>query len=253
MKIKNIAILAALALPVVASADDTKSGTKSGTTSTDKSTTSTTTDKSTTMAKLADTDLTVLEHQHHVDEMEISMGKLAQRNGGSAVKSFGETLVRDHSAADKESMAFAKKHNLAKIPADVPKTDEEKADQKTAMENVTKLKKLKGAEFDREFANIMAMDHDKEIAKLTAVLPMIQDTDFATMLRNKQPVLQRHADQAHELQRGNASASATDTSSGTSGSKAGTSTNATASGTKSTKKTPSTTTSTTSTTPKTKQ
>lgn len=201
MKIKAIAFIAALATPVVASADEPKTGT-----------TTTTPDKTkapTKAEKLAAGDIEVLAHQHRVDMMEIEMGKLAQRNGGAAVKSFGKTLVVDHSAADKETVAFAKKHGLAKIPMDMAKTEEEKAERKTAMERTAKLKKLKGAEFDRELADIVAMDHDKEIAKITAAIAMVENPDLATILRDKQPILQRHADQAHELQKANAAVSVT--------------------------------------------
>jgi len=194
MKIKTIAFIAALALPVAAAADETKPGT----TTTDKTKP---TDKP-KVEKLADADVQVIVHQHHLDLAQVDMGKLGQKRGGAAVKSFGEALIRDHAAADKETIAFAKKHGLVKIPAEVAKTDDAKAEQKTAMENLAKLKLLKGAEFDREFANMVAMGHETEIVKLEAAIPMVANADLAAMLRNKQPMLQRHADQAKELVKG---------------------------------------------------
>ena len=194
MKIKTIAFIAAMALPAVAAADEPKPGT-------------TTTDKTKIpdkpkVAKLADADVQIIVHQHHVDIAQVDMGKLGQKRGGAAVKSFGETLIRDHAAADKETVAFAKKHGIVKIPAEMAKTDDEKAEVKAAGEALAKLKLLKGAEFDREFANIVATEHDKELVKLTAAIPMVADADLAALLRDKQPMIQRHAEQARELVKG---------------------------------------------------
>jgi len=194
MKIKTIVFIAALALPAVAAADEPKTGT-------------TTTEKTKPIdkpkvEKLADTDVQVIVHQHRLDLKVVDLGKLGQKRGGAAVKSFGEALIRDHQAADKDTVAFAKKHGIVKIPAEVAKTDDEKAELKTAKESLAKLKLLKGAEFDREFANMVAMEHEKEIVKMSAAIPMVANADLAAMLRNKQPMLQRHADQAKELVKG---------------------------------------------------
>lgn len=50
---------------------------------------------------------------HHVNQMEIEVGNLAQTHAKSAkVKQFGETLVKDHTKADKDVMDFAKNNNI---------------------------------------------------------------------------------------------------------------------------------------------
>lgn len=215
MKIKTIAFIAALVIPSIAYAEEPGKTGATTSKSTDKTATTDKTDKPAKPAKLVEGDIKIIAHQHQLDLTEINMGKLAQRSGGAAVKSYGEMLVRDHSAADKETVAFAKKHGLVKIPADKAVTEDEKAEQKMAMESTAKLKKLKGAEFDREFATMMQVDHDKEVVKITAAIATATDPDLTTMLRDKQPVLQRHADQARELLKNNASASTSTTSSTT--------------------------------------
>ncbi len=214
MKIKTLALVFAFAIPAVASAtpNDTK-GTATDKT-TDKTTDSRTTDKSATTktgdktaAKLGDADMKVLAHVHHVNMMEIDMGKLAQRSGTAAVKRYGETIVRDHTTADKDVTALAKKRGIAKIPGDAPDTEIDKADMKMQMEGMANLKKLKAADFDREYLRMMVEGHDKELARNEISIPVVGDPDLKTLLDNRKTTLQRHADTARELQKGNAQAS----------------------------------------------
>ncbi|CAN5914960.1 hypothetical protein BH11MYX3_BH11MYX3_29660 [soil metagenome] len=183
MKTALFALITALALPSLAIADDTK----------------TTADKTKAPAKLADEDVKLVAHVHHVNMMEVDMGKLAQQRGGADVKKYGQTLVTDHTASDKDLTAFAKTKGVAKIPTDVPMSDTEKQDMKDGMTKMGELKRMKGAEFDRQFLMMMTTDHDKEIARLDAALPGIKDADLAMKMKDLRPVLQRHADTAREL------------------------------------------------------
>jgi putative membrane protein len=192
MKIRALAIISALALPAVALADDKTpaDNTKSDTTKSD-----------TASAKLSDSDAKIVAHLHHVNQMEIDLGKAAQKSGTAGVKTYGETLVTDHQSADKDLTSFAKTHKLATIPADKPMTDADKQEDKEMQSQVTKLKSLKGAEFDREFLNMMAAGHDKELAKIDVAMGAATDPDLQSMLKATKPVLQRHADQARDLQK----------------------------------------------------
>jgi putative membrane protein len=184
MKIHAFAIITALALPSLAIAD---TGTK--TTATDKAT------------KLTADETKVVAHMHHVNQMEIDMGKWAQKTGTANVKSYGETLVTDHTSADKDLTAFAKKHGVSSIPADKPVTDADRQDEKDMTIGIAHLKTLKGADFDKEFLNMMATGHDKELAKIDTSIGAVTDPDLQAMLKTVKPVLQRHADQARDLQK----------------------------------------------------
>src|SRR5204862_225533 len=80
----------------------------------------------------------VLTKLHHANQMEIEAGKLAQTKGESkAVKTFGKTLVSDHTAADKQVVALAKQ-----LKVDLPKDTEMKDDM------LAKVKATSGSEFD---------------------------------------------------------------------------------------------------------
>jgi len=184
MKLRTLAIIAALALPTIATADDTN--------------TAKPTEKG---AKLSASDVKIVAHLHHVNQMEIDLGKTAQKSGTAAVKSYSETLVSDHQSADKDLTSLAKQHGLGTIPADKPDTDAGKQEQKDMATTMARLKTLKGAEFDKEYLSMMVTGHEKEIAKIDLALAATTDPDLQTLLKSVRPVFQRHADQARELQK----------------------------------------------------
>lgn len=193
MRLRALAIVTALALPVTAFAGPDKAPPA------DKS--DKTNEKTTAKAdKLSDGDMRIVAHLHHVNQMEIDLGKLAQKTGTAAVKGYAETLVSDHQSADKDLTAFAKQRK-ATIPVEKPETDADRQDQKDMMTAMAHLKTLKGAEFDKEFLNMMVSGHDKELAKIDVSIGAATDPDLQTMLKSIKPVLQRHSDQAHDLQK----------------------------------------------------
>ena len=158
--------------------------------------------------KLTANELQVVAHYHELNLMEIDLGKAAMKQGSSqAVKSYGEMLVKDHGDSNTQLKALAKKTGQM-IPKEKPATDAERMEKAEAKKNATALKKLRGADFDREYLRMMVMDHDKELAKIDTKMAEVQNTELADMLRTLKPTLQTHADQARELQKGNAQASA---------------------------------------------
>jgi predicted outer membrane protein len=211
MKIKAFtrwATLCALCLaPLAASANDKdKSDTTSSTTTKTDTTKNDTTRSDTKAAKLSESELQIVAHVHHVNQMEIDAGKLAEKSGSSqAIKSYGQMLVKDHGQADRDLTAFMKKHNQ-KIPMEKATNESDKTEMKDDKDAMNRLKNMKGADFDREFLTMMVQGHDKELAKIDSEVGQINDNDLSTMLKDMKPVLQRHADQARELQKNNAQA-----------------------------------------------
>src|SRR5262245_33402966 len=108
MTIRALAIVSALALPTLAIADDQSKNPP--TDKTNEKTTNTATDKTPgkneKTAKLSDGDTKIVAHLHHVNKMEIDMGKLAEKNGTPTVKSYAMTLVTDHQSNDKDLTAL---------------------------------------------------------------------------------------------------------------------------------------------------
>ena len=204
MKIKSLLLAALLAIPVIASADNPPPS-------------SDTVDKKTptqppvanAKASLSNDEVKIVAHLHHVNLMELDLGKAAKLKGTPAVKRYAEMLIKDHGTGDKELLAFAKKKGLAKIPADKPETESAKAEMKEMMASVAAMKKLKGADFDREYLRMMVDGHTGELAKTDVFLASATDADLKVMLEARKTTLTRHADGAKELQKGNAQASAT--------------------------------------------
>lgn len=186
MKFRAFAIIAVLAVPTLAVADDKTS----------------TTDKTTEKAdKLNAGEVKIVAHLHHVNQMEIDVGKIAQKNGTAHVKSYSDTLEKDHKSADADLNAFAKKRGLKTIPADKPDTDAEKQEQKDMTGQVAHLKTLKGTEFDKEFLNMMVAGHEQEVARIDTSIGTTSDQDLQTFLKSVKPMLQRHEDEARDLQK----------------------------------------------------
>lgn len=189
MKLHALSLIAAaaLALPSLAIADTPSM--------------KTTTPATDTGGKLNTDDVKIVSHLHHVNQMEIDLGKQAQKVGTSTVKGYADALVVDHTSADKDLVALAKKHGVSSIPADKAQTDAERQDEKDMTIAVAHLKTLKGAEFDKAFLTMMASGHDKELAKIDVSIGAAKDPDLQLTLKNTKPVLQRHADQARDLQK----------------------------------------------------
>lgn len=215
MKIKSLLFTALLAIPVIASAQPTydKAPTEKTAPEPDKSADANkpadkTGDKTKSTAKLSDEEKQIVAHLHHVNVMEIGMGKLAKQKATAAVKRFGDMLIKEHSTADKELKTFAKKNGLAKIPMHKPQTEAEKQEAKQMKDSMAALKKLKGADFDREFLRLNVEGHEKELAKTDVFLASATNEELKTLLEGRKTTLRRHADAAKELQAGNAQASA---------------------------------------------
>jgi putative membrane protein len=169
----RLAFIAAVLVPTVASADPAAA-----------------------KAKLSDPDVAVLAHVHAVNQTEIAMGKLAQKNGGKDVQKYGKELVTDHTAADKDTTKLAKDHGISKIPADAAA---DPAEQKAMIDEMAKLNGLKGDAFDAEFLTAMSDAHAKELAKVEAAEKTVADQTVVGLLTGIQPVMQKHEDDAKAL------------------------------------------------------
>src|SRR5437870_4992094 len=101
----------------------------------------------------------ILQKLHMANLEEIEMGKLAEQNGTDRVKAYAKTLQTDHTAADRQVKDLAQKKNITL--SDTPKNPEM---QKKMDEARNRLSNMKGAEFDRTFANRMSMGHKKLIS-----------------------------------------------------------------------------------------
>ena len=107
--------------------------------------------------------------------MEVDMGKMAQEKGKSAeVKKIGSRMVADHSKANAELMAIAKKKgvDLSKEKPSAHKMDE--------------------ANFDKSYVDMMVKDHEKDLAAFQAEAKDGSDADVKAFASKTSEVIKKH-------------------------------------------------------------
>jgi putative membrane protein len=138
---------------------------------------------------LAKADTAFLTEAIQINLAEISVGDLAQKNGGSDdVKSFGKMLVDDHTASNTKATSLAQANGVTP-PTEPKAADKQKHDE---------LAKLSGADFDREFAKAMVKGHEEAISKFEAASK--GDDDIAKFAQETLPTLQKHLKAAQTLE-----------------------------------------------------
>lgn len=187
MNLKHLALLVALGVPANALADDAA---KKEPPAAQKA-----------ASKLTDAEIQTIAHVHHVNVMEIDMGKAAKTKATAKVKKYGAMLVTDHTKSDKDVTALAKKKGIAKIPKPELPTVADQKEHDDMMAKMATLKTLKGAEFDKMYLQMMVEGHDKELAKNDTLLANATDADVKALLDKRKTSLQKHADTARELQK----------------------------------------------------
>ena len=136
----------------------------------------------------AKSDPTFLTEAIQINLAEISVGNLAEKNGGSEdVKSFGKMLIEDHTASNTKATSLAQANGIT--PPTEPNAEEKKMHDELA--------KLSGTEFDREFAKAMVKGHEDAIAKFEAASK--GDDDVAKFAQETLPTLQEHLKTAQSL------------------------------------------------------
>ena len=125
---------------------------------------------------------------------EVEMGQLAKKQASSdGVRSFGDMLEKDHSAANQKATAAAT--SLGMTPPTSP-NKKQKADY-------DKMSKLSGAQFDKMFATHMVADHKKDIKDYEKAAKKKDPGGYAT---ETLPTLHKHLDTAQSLRAGDKTA-----------------------------------------------
>jgi putative membrane protein len=128
------------------------------------------------------------------------MGDLAKSNARSpAVKSYGELMVKDHTAADEKVTASAKKLN---VDLDQPPPASDKAEMDEGKSKLDALRSAKGQDFDTQFLKTMVDDHKKVIALVTSARADAAQKNIRPLLGELLPTLRHHLQLAQQLQQG---------------------------------------------------
>ena len=123
------------------------------------------------------------------DNGEVAIGNLAVTKAASQqAKDFGRMLARDHGEHKQKLVALASSAGIA--------STEEATDE--AKNNLETLKRLKGAEFDKEFKRMMVEDHTKDIAKYEKQASS-GDPETSALAKETLPTLRKHLAAAKSL------------------------------------------------------
>src|SRR5262245_32943800 len=131
------------------------------------------------------------------DNVDIAAGKLAaKKSTNPKVKEFAESMVRDHTSVNKQATDLAKKLNLT--PEQSPTSQSLKSDGDKML---TKLRGLKGAEFDKAYIDNEVTYHEAVIKALDETLiPNAKNSDLKALLESGKPIFVSHLDHAKEVQ-----------------------------------------------------
>ena len=123
--------------------------------------------------------------------MEVDLGEAAKSKAQHAeVKRFGDMMVRDHTKANEELKTLAASKNIT-IP---PAMGEDQQKMKS------QLMEKSGAEFDKDYMDMMVSDHKDDIAAFEKASTDAKDADIRNFAAKTLPVLKTHLDSAIVVQ-----------------------------------------------------
>ncbi len=138
-------------------------------------------------AKVAHSDAEFLQRAAADGIAEVELGKLAEQKAlRDEVKQFGTRMVKDHGQANDELRAIAGAKGVA-LPAEMDRK------HRKAME---KLQKVLGPDFDREYMDLMAADHKKDLKEFRKKAKSGKDIEIRNFAAKTVPTLQEHLDSA---------------------------------------------------------
>lgn len=131
------------------------------------------------------------------NQVDVDAGKLAKsRSHNKDVKKFAQQMITDHSGVNKQAMALLNKLKVKPEP-----NDTSKALKKGGDENIAKLKKMKGKEFDHAYVDQEVAYHQTVLDAIDKTLiPSAQNADLKGLLEKVRPAIAAHLDHAKHLQ-----------------------------------------------------
>ena len=113
------------------------------------------------------------------------------------VTEFGKRMVDDHSNANEQLRQIAQQENVS-LPTDMDKVDQATFEH---------LPKLSGAEFDREYAELMVKDHEKDVTEFQKESRIGKNDSIKNFAVQTLPTLEEHLQLARQMEKSAKSAS----------------------------------------------
>src|SRR5713101_454596 len=131
------------------------------------------------------------------NQIYINAGKLAKSHTkNKQVSEFAQLMITDHTAVNKQASALVKK--LGVKPEDSATSKNLKSD---ARKNAANLKTLKGAAFDRAYADHEVAYHQQVLDAIDKVLiPKAKNAERKDLITKVRPAIAAHLDHAKMVQ-----------------------------------------------------
>jgi putative membrane protein len=131
------------------------------------------------------------------NQVDIDAGKLAKSKAHSKqVKDFAQLMITDHTGVNKSASELV--HKLKVKPEDNPTSESLK---KGGQDNIAKLKKLKGAAFDRAYVDNEVTYHQAVLDALDKTLiPSAKNEELKALMVKVRPAFVAHLEHAKQLQ-----------------------------------------------------
>ena len=151
----------------------------------------------TTFAQDAVNDAQIASIVVTANQVDIDAGKLAKnRASGKEVKAFAQHMITDHTGVNKSAKALVKK--LKVKPEDNPTSASLKSGGDS---NLSKLKGLKGAEFDKAYIDNEVTYHQAVIDAMDKTLiPGAKNEELKALLVKARPAFVAHLEHAKQIQ-----------------------------------------------------
>ena len=131
------------------------------------------------------------------NNVDIDAGKLAEKmSGNKEVKAFAQQMVTDHTGVNKQATALVKKLNVTPEDSDTSRSLKESGDA-----SLTKLKDLKGANFDKAYIDNEVTYHQTVLDAVDKTLiPNAKNAELKGLLVKTRPVFVAHLEHAKRIQ-----------------------------------------------------
>ena len=131
------------------------------------------------------------------NQIDIDAGKIAKsRSQNKEVQEFAQRMITDHAAVNKQASALVKK-----LKVKPEESDTSRGLKSAANSTEGKLKALKGAAFDKAYADNEVAYHQQVLDAIDKVLiPSAKNGELKGLIEKVRPAIAAHLDHAKMLQ-----------------------------------------------------
>jgi putative membrane protein len=127
------------------------------------------------------------------NQIDVDAGKLAKsRSKNKEVQEFAQRMITDHTAVNKQASAL-----VTKLKVKPEESDTSRSLKGAAQKTMAKLKDLKGAQFDKAYAENEVAYHQQVLDAIDKVLiPSAKNAELKDLITKVRPAIAAHLDHA---------------------------------------------------------